>query len=188
MSWGVSSWGVEDFGEETADISTGEVWGAFIWGLGIWGGDTLTTGTISAGTNKSTAAKALQESILGRDIQFENDYSVDNKGDYTLLVGLPALRQAILARLMVNPGEFKTRPSYGAGVRQFVKKPKTTTNLSRLRERIETQLSRESRIEEIIEVALESNESTITVGVAVRTSGRALKLSPFVFDEFGEVL
>lgn len=186
MNWGSFNWGSAAWGSSGSSVTSGSPWGVFVWGTDLWGDPALSFSPAPK-INRSAAGLEEQASLLGKDIFFNGDYEVSSSGDYATVSGLSAIRQSVLNRLMVNPGEFKTRPSYGAGVRLFVKKPKTTTNINTLKANIRTQLSREERIEEVLAVEIATGESTITISIAIRIAGKALRLSPFVFNDLGSV-
>ena len=108
---------------------------------------------------------------------------VGTDGDYVLLSGLNNLRAAIYRRLITRPGEYKFVPDYGVGVPSYVKKRANSTTVDQLRVAITEQLLRETRIEEIVDVAIEVDGDSIKIGLIVRAAGRALRFRPFVFSE-----
>ena len=122
---------------------------------------------------------------LGVDILFLDDYVVTPDGDYQLVAGLENLRRWILRCLLVSQGEFRVRPSFGAGVAQFVKKPITAARRDELRNRILEQLRRDDRIEQIQEVAIETvtinAKPAVRIRVRVQALGRAVEFQPFSF-------
>ena len=119
---------------------------------------------------------------LGKDVVFDGDFHVFPDGDWTLVTGLEAVRQAIYHRLITRPGEYKARPEYGVGVQDFVKEEKTSAKVEELKTRIRTQLLQDRRIEGV-EVAVEVLESAVKVAVSVRVKGTALTFRPFLFTE-----
>ncbi len=120
---------------------------------------------------------------LGKDIFFDGDFHVAAHGDYTLLEGEEALRQAIYRRLLTRPGEYRARPEYGVGVLSFVKKRKTTATLSELRQKIIDQLSIDTRIASVPEVVVEGFDDGIKIAIVVEISGKTLRFAPFDFRE-----
>lgn len=157
-----------------------ELWNEFNWSSG---GNSNPTGPAA---NRKTPAQVEQGALLGTDIQFKGDYSANSKGDYVLLSGIEALRQSIVHRLITKPGEFKVRPAYGVGIREWVKKPKTATNILALQNRITDQLSKETRIEQIISVRVESIDDGLKIALVIRAAGKTLRFQPFLFNELGE--
>lgn len=158
-------------------------WGNQGWGISFWGEATNPEGPPA---NRKTRGQAEQAALLGTDVKFEGDYSVSNKGDYVLLEGEKALRQAVLHRLITKQGEFATRPSYGVGIRTYVKKKKTASNIKALEQLIVDQLGKEPRIEEVLEAVVESIDDGLKVVISIRASAKALRFQPFIFTELGE--
>jgi len=124
-----------------------------------------------------------QNVLLGKDILFNGDYQLTSAGDYVLLSGLEALRQAIYRRLLTRPGEYKLRPEYGVGVLDFVKKRRVQSTLDVLEQRIVDQLSFEQRIEEVVAVVVDRITDGLQVKVVIRAAGKTLKFEPFDFKE-----
>lgn len=120
--------------------------------------------------------------LLGKDIFFDGDFHVAPDGDWLLVAGLEAMRQAVYHRLITRPGEFKYRPEYGVGCQDYVKEEKTPARISELQTRIRAQLLRDRRIESVA-VAIEELESALKVSVGVTVNGQALTFRPFLFTE-----
>lgn len=158
-------------------------WGNQKYGTSFWGESTNPEGPAA---NRKTRAEQEQAELLGTDIKFQGDYSVTSKGDYVLLEGEKALRQSVLHRLLTKPGEFATRPTYGVGIRSFVKKPKSPSNIALLEQRITDQLGREPRIEEVLNVLVQVIDNGLKVVISIRASAKALTFQPFIFTELGE--
>jgi phage baseplate assembly protein W len=158
-------------------------WGNEVWNQYDWGNESPLR--VGPPNNRFTPGQAAQARVLGKDLFFENDYDVTPHGDYVLIDGLRALRQSILHRIITRQGEFKTRPQYGVGLRDFVKKPMNPTNLGLIKRKITEQLAREPRIEEVLAVIVQPEDTTLKVSVAIRAAGKALTLQPFVFDAVG---
>ena len=160
-------------------------WGNEQWNENNWN---FTSGGVTGPSGpavRQTTGEAERQALLGKDLFFEGDYSVGQNRDYVLLSGIPALRQAIIHRLITNPGEFKTRPTYGVGVRTFVKKPKTNTNIQLLKRKIEEQLLEEPRVEEVLDIVVETIQDGIKIQVKIRAAGKELFFEPFLFNELG---
>lgn len=119
--------------------------------------------------------------LFGKDVMFTNDTKVGKNGDYLVWDENEALRQAIYRRLMTSPGEFATRPEYGVGVRNYVKKRMGRATLDELRQRIEDQLSKEDRIERVIEAKVTAatfgNSTGVRIYVKVQALGQEQRFS-----------
>lgn len=123
-----------------------------------------------------------KNNVYGVDIAFQNGrYALTAKGDYQTITGEENLRRSIWRRLITNPGEYKLDPSYGVGVPAFVKKGLTNNNLSKLRHRITDNLSRDPRIEKILELTLTPAETSLTIVLRIQAKGKAVTFQPFTF-------
>lgn len=136
----------------------------------------------------ANVAEEQKELLLGKDLYFDGDYAVNRAGDYVVVTGLTAMRQAIYTRLITRPGEYRTRPDYGVGVLSYVKKRLISTELELLEGRIIDQLSLDDRIEQVREVKVERLTGTlggggegVRIGIAVQVAGETLRFKPFDF-------
>lgn len=120
---------------------------------------------------------------LGADIFFDGDLHVHAGGDFVLVEGLAAMRQAIYHRLLTKPGEYKRNPNYGVGVMSYVKRRRTRSVLDHLRGRIIDQLSLDRRIDEVLSVVVENITDGVKIAIKVRVAGEALTFRPFEFTE-----
>lgn len=96
-----------------------------------------------------------------RDIYFDvsaatgPDYSVTPAGDWLPVSGDEALRQSLLRRFITNPGEWLTKPDYGAGGRAFLKAKGTKSERDAFAQRLRAQALKDDRVEKVGEVAVE---------------------------------
>lgn len=158
-------------------------WGAGAWGTRAFGATSPPTvpGEIPPATPGTTIRELRR--LWGRDVFFKNgDYSVGPAGDWLVVDREEALRQAIIRRVITDPGEWTTLPEYGIGARAFVKARKTRAVISELRERIRTQLLREPRIASVEQVDIESDISTLKISIKVLAKGRAERSEPLVIS------
>lgn len=139
--------------------------------------------TVKLPTPGTVQASDERLRLLGKDIYFDGDYSVNGAGDYALLEGVDALRQAIYHRLITRPGEFRLRPTYGVGVSKFVKKRRIQAELDDLKGKIVDQLSLDPRVDEVVNVTVERIDDGVKIGLIVRAAGDTLKFRPFQFNE-----
>lgn len=125
--------------------------------------------------------------LFGVDILFDDDLLVTASGDYALVEGYAALRQAILIRLITTPGEYAVRPDFGCGLMLWVKKRMTKAERDNLRQTIIEQLSQEERIQKVEEVTVESLTSDNTTGIKVSVRVTALgRENSFAFTTFSD--
>ena len=121
--------------------------------------------------------------LFGRDIWFDvttqigADFVVTRAGDWALVNGEEALRQAIIRRIITTPGEWQTLPEYGAGARQFVKARKTQSAKDELTENIRGQIGSEPRVLRVDDVTIVelSPGPGLKVDVIVTPIGNAVR-------------
>lgn len=116
--------------------------------------------------------------LWGRDIWLDANGSAELEvtpaGDYLLASGARALRQAIIRRIITDPGEWATLPDYGVGARAFVKARRTRTAMDELIERIRGQLLQDPRVDEVAAVLIDDETpDQLKIGVYVLAKGRA---------------
>lgn len=147
---------------------------------------TLPEGEASGGGGKQPATDF--DRLWGRDLWFDlaegkrANLLVTPAGDWKVASGREALRQAIVRRLVTNPGEWATVPDYGAGVRLYAKARLTGAVIDELRARIRAQLAREPRVTRVGEVSItpRSDGAGIRVAVSVVARGRLAEGGPLV--------
>lgn len=122
--------------------------------------------------------------ILGKDVSWNlNGFSVSASGDYVLCEGDEAFRQAVLRRLVTAPGEFATRPTYGAGVTSYVNERRTPTMLANLKRRVIDQMSLDPRTDGT-RVECIAITGGVRVEVSVKSRGEMMRFIPFDFTDF----
>lgn len=127
-----------------------------------------------------------ENSLYGRDLAFDGDFTATPALDWKTVEGPDALRQSVYRRLLTLPGEYRPYQDYGAGVRAWVKKQKTTSDLAELRNHITDQLLRDPRITSVLEVRIEDvadNPAMLRVFVRVLALGNEKRYGPFDFTE-----
>lgn len=92
--------------------------------------------------------------FFGVDVLFDGGTRTTVGGDYAEVDGMDALRQVVRSRLLTSPGEYASRPTYGCGLREFVKKRSTQSQRDALRQRIIEQISQEERVQSVDEVTV----------------------------------
>jgi phage baseplate assembly protein W len=105
--------------------------------------------------------------FFGVDLLFTDDLQVTSSSDYAEISDFDALKQAVRCRLLTSPGEYAVNPSYGCGLRQFVKKRASQSDRDALRQIIIDQLAQEERIQNVEEVTVESLTSGTMTGVKI---------------------
>jgi phage baseplate assembly protein W len=138
------------------------------------------TYTLDAPAKPSRPSPADQvDRLFGRDLFFDGDTRTTPAGDWLLVDGREALRQALIRRVLTNPGEWKTLPDYGAGARMFVKAKDTRAARDELVSRIRGQLAAETRVGSVDQVAIERTpDGALKVAVTVTPAGRAERARP----------
>lgn len=192
MKWSNGLW--SEFIWSDIAAPDGSVWGGSDWGDDYWGNASTPASSTapslalgdSYGLGSSAATLEGQDRrALGSDIVFDNDYHIDGDGDYETISGIPALRQAIYHRLKTRPGEFRIRPDYGVGVELYIKKVASSSNISALKSKIESELSKEPRIESVDEILVSQSQGLLQIQVTIAAKGRKLTFRPYNFTETG---
>lgn len=112
-------------------------------------------------------ADSIELALFGEDLLFDDDLQVTASGDYATIDGAASVRQALLLRLITAPGEYAPFPEYGVGIRSWVKKRRSRADLDSLRTLIIDQVGRETRIERVIDVVVESHDAGTNTGIKV---------------------
>lgn len=128
----------------------------------------------STSTNVSPRNLSRQiDKLYGRDIWFDHSAQgvvqrqVTPDGDWLLVDGIAALRQAIIRRITTKPGEWQTLPGYGVGAQNYVKERNTRATREALGSRIKDQLSQDPRVKKVEQVVVESSEGLLRIAVQV---------------------
>ena len=114
------------------------------------------------------------------------DYVITAAGDWAHVTGIDALRQALLRRLVTNPGEWKTNPGYGVGAPQYVKSPDTPASRAELAARIRSQFLLDDRVESISAITISNldpsgdTDGGLEISVSVVAAGRLQQNAPVV--------
>lgn len=147
------------------------------------------TWTVDLGTPGPGTAAGIDEAtaqLFGQDLLFDQDLHLSAAGDYLLLDGKAVLKQALYHRLMVTPGEYALRPDYGAGLARLVKRRMSQSEIDSIERRVVEQLSRDERIESVVEVKAESytigDRPGLKVYVKILAAGQEIRL-PMTFQE-----
>jgi phage baseplate assembly protein W len=110
----------------------------------------------------------MADGFLGRGWAFP--VSAGAQGDVAMVAAEEDVRQSILLILETQPGERVMRPEFGAGLRDFVFDPITTTTLALVRTRVEESLvAWEPRIDvDAVGVSAEAPEGRLLISVDYR--------------------
>lgn len=124
-------------------------------------------------------AITARDRMWGRDLWLDAtaagaDLITTTAGDLALVEGQECLRQAIIRRIVTNPGDWATLPEYGCGARSYVKARNTKAVRDELAERIRGQLSREARVERVAGVSVVTTDDAagLRIHVMVIPKGR----------------
>lgn len=127
--------------------------------------------------------EAQDSRFYGRDIwldvstagEHQARYVTTAAGDWAIAEGREALRQSLLRRYITNPGEWKTKPGYGAGARQYVKANNTATTRADLESRLRAQSMQDPRVASVEMVTitpLNDGSPGIKIAVLITPRGR----------------
>lgn len=147
----------------------------------------LASGLGGDGTVSGRIARDAQRDLWGEEILFDSDFQLGPNGDYLLVSGMAAVRQAIRIRLTTRPGELPWAPEFGCGVLDYLGETGTASKLAELRGRIRDQLLQDPRLSSIS--AVEANDSVINgvrvlkISIRAQAAGLDVGAEPFVFVE-----
>lgn len=158
------------------------------FGTGSWGSGGPGSSGPSAAFVSATAKNAAEQvaRLFGNDIFFDvsNPGGANTKtsaaGDWILAGGREALRQAIIRRIITNPGEWAALPDYGVGARLFVKSRNTAATRNELEERIRGQVLQDPRVETVDEINVEFITDGLRLSVVITPKGQAARNEPLV--------
>lgn len=92
---------------------------------------------------------------MGDDGAGSPDYNVTSAGDWRLVNGREAVKQSLRRRFMTTPGEWATKPDYGAGLLAAVKSRARTTDLADIENRLRAQSLKDERVLRVLSVTVE---------------------------------
>lgn len=137
-----------------------------------------------AAVSRAISDRARLE-LWGEEILFDTDMQLAPNGDYQLVTGWPALRQAIRIRLITNPGELPWSPTFGVGINSYLGALSTDSAKAELRGRIRDQLLQDPRLDAVSDVGVEeqtvNNVRVLVVSVRVTAAGTSQPLGSFTF-------
>lgn len=143
-----------------------------------------------AGTAGGSAGPGDEvDRFFGRDLWF--DISAANgpnlvpnrRGDWLIVSGVEALRQSLIRRFITNPGEWATRPDYGAGARRFIKKRNDAAARAQLAERLRSQALRDPRVASVEAVIVEPGAAgVLRIMVRVNAKGAPARAIPVLIE------
>lgn len=142
---------------------------------------------LSTGRPPGTKAPDAVNRILG--VGWAYPLAVEPGGTIAVAAYEEDVSQAIMIILGTNPGERVMRPTYGAGLRDFVFGPISAASLALVKQRVlDALVDEEPRIDvDSVDVAVESpGSSTVLINVAYRvrsTNTRANVVYPFYLKE-----
>jgi len=116
--------------------------------------------------------------LWGRDIWLDvaaangPDRVVTASGDWLLAEGVEAYRQNLIRAFITAPGDWATKPTWGAGARLYVKRQNTRANRDELVERLRAQAMRDRRTESVESIDVSWSNGTLRVHVVVIARGQ----------------
>jgi phage baseplate assembly protein W len=82
------------------------------------------------------------------------DFNVTSAGDWRLVNGREAVKQSLRRRFMTSPGEWATKPDYGAGLLAAVKSRARETDLDDIKNRLQAQALKDERVLRVLSVTV----------------------------------
>lgn len=125
--------------------------------------------------------------ILLRDLAHNGDLVKTAGGDLATQEGLANLQDALLDRLVTEPGSLVHRPEYGVGIKRYQNKLNRIANQRSLALAIDANFQRDPRVEKVLGVLVEYddlNPSLTKIKVRVKSIGLEAVVMEFVpFNE-----
>lgn len=121
-------------------------------------------------------ASELDETF-GRDIFYDlskeggPNMSVSPNGDWKIVDGPEALRQRILRILFTNPGEWTTKPEYGVGIRQYVKRVNSVGVVDELTAKIKQGCLQDRGVASVTSVVIQRNPDYLHIHLLIIPKG-----------------
>ena len=113
------------------------------------------------------------------------DMELAPNGDYQLVTGVAAIRQAIRIRLMTRKGSLPWAPTFGVGIEDYLGNVSTDSARSRLRGEIIDQLLQDPRLDSIEDAGVEeqtiNGQRVLVVQVRCSAAGTAVPATSFQF-------
>lgn len=123
-------------------------------------------------------ASTPEDELYGTDIWLGNkdgagDFALDvtTAGDWRLVSGREAVRQSFRNWACTNPGEWKTLPNWGGGLRGLVKKPGRSSDLDQARNRLRQYPQQDQRVASVSSVELQHTGSMVTYTAVLNLIG-----------------
>lgn len=130
---------------------------------------------------------SIESALFGEDLLFADDLQVTASGDYATVEGVTSVKQALLNRLLTAPGEYAPFPDYGVGIRLWIKKRLSRSDLDALRTVILDQAGNEERIERVTDVIVERDDQGDNTGIKVMIKAIVLgREQAFAYPNFTE--
>jgi phage baseplate assembly protein W len=127
--------------------------------------------------------------FFGRDIWYDvaaahgPNSVVNRRGDWLVVSGVEALRQSLIRRFITDPGEWRTKPDYGAGARRFVKKRNDAAARAQLANRLRAQALRDRRVASVEAVVVEPGAGgVLRIMVRVIPKGAPARAIPIAIE------
>ena len=144
---------------------------------------TWTLPSSSVGTGVSADDIDLQiDRLYGHDFYYDingssgQDLAVTPGGDWLVVTGQVALRQRLLRRFITKPGEWATKPNYGAGAGEFVRKANSSANRSLLANRLREQCLADRAVEAVQAVTVDrAGGGLVKFMLSIKPRGITLK-------------
>jgi phage baseplate assembly protein W len=129
---------------------------------------------------------ALLEERLLRDLAHKKDLVRTAAGDLDTIAGLRNLKEAMLRRLVTQPGSLVHRPDYGVGLKDYVNSVNTLAGQESLALRIKEQFERDDRIESVESMSFDvQDELPDRLTIFVKVNIRGFQEAQFEFVPFG---
>lgn len=141
----------------------------------------------TSGAAQSAGVPGAFASLFGNDIWLDladgkgPNLIVTPAGDWKLAGGYDAYRQSLIRRFVANPGDWATKPGYGAGGKAMVKASTNSSNIDAFRERLRAQALSDKRTARVEYVNVERMPAGLIVNLRVIPTGDPKRVLPVNF-------
>jgi hypothetical protein len=118
----------------------------------------------------------MAQDFYGKDLAFKDDFIRSPTGDLDTISGLDNLKEAIIRRILTQPGSVIHRPTFGVGLKNFSNALNSISKQQQLALLIKEQLEQDPRIESFIGLRVEPDElrpGVVSIVVRVKPVGYA---------------
>ncbi len=102
---------------------------------------------------------ASADELYGKDVAFKSDFVRSATGDLDTIDGLSNLKEALIRRVLTQPGSIIHRPDYGVGLKNYLNGLNSISTQQKLALKIQEQVEKDERVEQFLGLRVEESEA-----------------------------